>query len=364
MHPSINNTHILVIGAGVSGLTTAHCLLQRGYQVTIIAEKFVPQIVSSVAGALWEWPPAISKGLQDQRSLERCQQWSVVSYEKFFELATDEQTGVHFRPANFYFHYRVEDDPWQLQKMTEVQHHVQGFRHDAALINEHGVNPQLGFLDVYQYLAPMVDTDSYLNWLLHQLQAAGCRVLTQRIDGYLREQEEQLKRQFGVDAIVNCSGLGARELAQDDMYPLRGALVRVKNDGSCMPRITESHSVLQDREGERSMVFVIPRGKNMLMLGGLTEPDEWSTDITLENYPPMRDMLQHCIEFLPILKHACIDPDEPVRVGLRPFCRENVRLEVEAGTHIIHNYGHGGAGVTYSWGCAQEVVELMGIVLT
>ncbi|MCY0909922.1 MAG: FAD-dependent oxidoreductase, partial [Sulfobacillus thermotolerans] len=65
-----------------------------------------------------------------------------------------------------------------------------------------------------------------------------------------------------------------------------------------------------------------------------------------------------CLEFMPVLANAKIDPIEPVRVGLRPFRQQNVRLEQEMGTRIIHNYGHGGAGVTFSWGCALEVVEL------
>ena len=46
-------------------------------------------------------------------------------------------------------------------------------------------------------------------------------------------------------------------------------------------------------------------------------------------------------------------------VGLRPG-RMEVRLEREEknGKYLIHNYGHGGSGVTLSWGCADEVVEL------
>ena len=54
---------------------------------------------------------------------------------------------------------------------------------------------------------------------------------------------------------------------------------------------------------------------------------------------------------------AEIDLLEPVRVGLRPLRPANVRLERETGTRIIHNYGHGGSGVTFSWGCAEEVAE-------
>jgi D-amino-acid oxidase len=45
------------------------------------------------------------------------------------------------------------------------------------------------------------------------------------------------------------------------------------------------------------------------------------------------------------------------KVGLRPS-RSAVRLERDG--RVVHCYGHGGAGVTLSWGCADEVVELVG----
>jgi len=50
-----------------------------------------------------------------------------------------------------------------------------------------------------------------------------------------------------------------------------------------------------------------------------------------------------------------------VRSGLRPK-RPEVRLErvVRDGIVVIHNYGHGGSGVTLSWGCAREVVAELG----
>jgi D-amino-acid oxidase len=364
MRSMMNNARVLVIGAGVSGLTTALCLRQKGMQVTVVAEKFAPQIVSVVAGALWEWPPAVCGFHLDQQSLERSKQWCMVSYEKFFELAYNEQTGVFIRPVTFYFRYEVQTNPQARHKMEEIQSHVRGFHHDPSLIAEHQVNQNIGLKDAYRHLAPMIDTDTYMSWLFDQVREAGCTILTRRIDGDLREQERQLKQRFGVDAIVNCSGLGARELAKDNVYPLRGALIRVKNDGSSMPRITEAHTVPHETGEEQDLVFIVPRGKNKLILGGLTEPHEWSTDITLENYLPIRDMLHRCLEFLPILKQAYIDLDYPICVGLRPLRNENVRLEQEAGTQIIHNYGHGGSGVTFSWGCAQEVAEQMEAMLS
>ena len=363
MSSPMNQARVLVIGAGVSGLTTALCLRQKGFAVTVVAERFAPQIVSVVAGALWEWPPAVCGFHQDQRSLERSKQWCMTSYEKFFELSADEQTGVFIRPVNFYFRYEIQTNPRSLHKMEEIQSHVKGFRHDPALITEHQINRNIGLKDAYRHLAPMIDTDAYMSWLLAQVQEAGCVVLTERINGDLREQERQLKRKFGVEAIVNCSGLGARELAKDDMFPLRGALIRVKNDGSSMPRVTEAHTVPHETGDQQDLVFIVPRGKNMLLLGGLTEPNQWSHDISLENYRPIQDMLERCVEFMPTLKQAHFDPKETVRVGLRPLRKDNVRLEREPGTNIIHNYGHGGSGVTFSWGCAGEIAEAMPAIL-
>lgn len=85
------------------------------------------------------------------------------------------------------------------------------------------------------------------------------------------------------------------------------------------------------------------------MLGGLAEPGEWNQEIGLHNYEPVRAMYRRCLEFLPALGGAEIDAAEPVRVGLRPLRADNARLQLEPGARIIHNYGHGGSGVTFSW---------------
>ena len=139
---------------------------------------------------------------------------------------------------------------------------------------------------------------------------------------------------------------------------MRGALVRVRNDGKAMPRITEAHCIAHDSSSqEHGFIFIVPRGDDMLVLGGLAEPDQWDLNIGLDNYEPIRAMYRRCVDFLPMLKHAEIDAAEPVRVGLRPFREQNVRVERESGTRIIHDYGHGGSGITLSWGCSLEVVQ-------
>jgi D-amino-acid oxidase len=349
---------VLVIGAGVSGLTSALCLRRRGLAVTVVADRFAPQVTSVVAGALWEWPPAVCGHHQDQVSLGRSKGWAATSYEIFADLARDPATGVFLRPATFYATRPIEEDERLQAKVKELEPKVRRFRRDPALIAENGVNPALGLHDAYTYLAPMIDTDVYMRWLLDRVRDAGCTIEEGRVAGPLRGQEESLLRRYGALAIVNCTGLGAAELAEDRMSPLRGAIIRIRNDGRAMPRIAQAHCLSQDDAGdERGFVFIVPRGDDLAVLGGFAELDEWDLDIGLHNYEPVRAAYRRCLEFLPVLRDAEIDAAEPVRVGLRPFRPRNVRVECEPGTRIVHNYGHGGSGVTFSWGCAHEVAD-------
>jgi D-amino-acid oxidase len=351
---------VLVIGAGVVGLTTAVCLARERFRVMVIADRFAPQVTSVVAGALWEWPPAVCGLHQDAASLSSAKYWSEASYRVFTALARDPTTGVFLRPVTFYFKRPIRDDPRQAEKVNEYKDKVERFRHDAALIAEHGINPNLGYRDAYTHLAPMIDTDAYLQWLLAEVLRAGCKVIEETVVGPLRDQEARLLCRYGANAIVNCAGLGARELTGDQIIPLRGALIRVRNDGVAMPRIAEAHCVSQNgSRDDRGFIFIVPRGNDMLVLGGMAEPDEWNVNIDLTNHEPVRDIFRRCVEFLPALRGAIVDAAEPVRVGLRPFRRQGVRLEFEAETRIIHNYGHGGSGVTYSWGCGLDVVKLV-----
>jgi D-amino-acid oxidase len=350
---------VLVIGAGVSGLTTALCLRQKGFGVTVVADRFAPHVTSVVAGALWEWPPAVCGRHDDRDSLARAKVWCQLSYGVFADLALDPETGVSLRPSNFYFKRPIEEDPLQREKMEELRNKVQGFTHDSGLIAANQVNSDTGVRDAYAHLAPMIDTDIYMLWLLREVRNSGCRVVQAKIEGLLGDQEEALLQRFGARAIVHCAGLGAKELAEDDVFPVRGALIRVRNDGKEMPRITEAHCISHTGpSNEPGFLFIVPRGREMLLLGGLAEPGELGLNVDLENHSPIQEMHRRCLKFLPILKRAKIDAAEPIRVGLRPFRHAGVRLEREPGRRIIHNYGHGGSGVTFSWGCSQEVVRL------
>jgi D-amino-acid oxidase len=346
---------VLVIGAGVNGLTTALKLLEQGVRVTVAADRFAPQVTSVVAGALWEWPPAVCGSHHDKTSLARSKVWSAISYPIFSSLASDPRTGVFLRPVTFYFKEKLEETSLELSKMEEFRDKVAQFSRDPAFIVKNGINPSLGLNDAYRFIAPMVDTDAYMPWLLDQIRMAGVKIVERHISGSLAEIELSLRKEYSADWIVNCSGLGARELACDDVYPLRGALVRLRNNIG----LAEAHCVSHHNgDADPSFIFILPRGRDRILVGGLAEKNEWDLRLGLD-HPSIRQMWSRCLEFLPALKHARLDEAEPVRAGLRPVRPHNVRLELEPNSRIIHNYGHGGSGVTFSWGCAAEIADLI-----
>ncbi len=362
-----NETRILIIGAGISGLTTAICLKENGFGVVIVAEKFAPDIVSNVAGALWEWPPAACGKHGTPRSLERSKVWCMTSYEKFKTLQSEygpESTGIYIRNATFYFHEVLEKLPEDLKKMNELAGRVDNFQRGLDVIsNTIDLTSQQDIKDAYRHISPMVDTDVYMQWLLEQVKNMSCEIIQEKITLNLIEHEQALLDRFQCAAIVNCTGLGSIEIANDpSMYPLRGALVKVKDEKGL---IDGAHCIAhkETSNSEQDIVFIVPRGnKKTVILGGLVQIHQWGQSMSL-NDPIIKRMYNGCLEFLPTLKSLPLDEKDSVRTGLRPFTQTNVCVERVPATCIFYNYGHGGAGVTLSWGCAQETVDSIQTIL-
>ncbi|GLZ33557.1 amino acid oxidase [Lentzea sp. NBRC 105346] len=332
--PRRYSRRLLVLGAGVVGLTTALVARRRGFEVTVVADRYAPHVTSATAAALWEWPVADA----------RAKEWAALSYRIFNDMAADPLTGVAMRPSLSYQRVPIDANPEALAGMTELRAHVRGFRHDSTLIAVHGVRGDV--TDAYEYLAPMVDTDRYLAWLLREVRSAGCEVEVALIRGKLTDEQDRLLRRYDATAIVNCTGLGAIELAADpDLRPLRGASVHLRNPGiGCAHRV----------DG----LSIVPRARDRVVLGGIVESDRWTTDLTMKSHQIL-ELVARCRIFLPTLREAQPVPGNPVRSGLRPHRDRGVRVEVERGCPIVHNFGHGDTGFTVSWGCAEDAVDLV-----
>jgi D-amino-acid oxidase len=128
-----------------------------------------------------------------------------------------------------------------------------------------------------------------------------------------------------------------------DLEPHRGQVAIV-------PRIEDlSAAIVCDDE---PLMYAIPR-TNDCVFGGT---NELSDNLAVDPSTTSR-IVAECSRVLDIDRPRVLAE----RVGLRPFRRSGVRLErdqLRDGRTVIHNYGHGGAGFTLSWGCAREVLEL------
>ncbi|OTA57956.1 FAD dependent oxidoreductase [Hypoxylon sp. EC38] len=369
--PSSKSPHVLIIGGGVTGLISAWVLLDRGYRVTIVSSAWVndeQRLTSQIAGALWEFPPAVCGQHTDKISLAHSKHWSMTAYHIWDGIASiptlSEASGVRMMPSDFFFPEPVESDKAQVNKMTEIMASgVRGFYRGADIIDERGIDPSYGAVDAYELLAPVIDTDKAMQWLTELVENKGASLVTETIHDDLVEIEDSLRARFEADVIVNCTGLQAQELAGDEsVYPIRGGLIRVINDGSDFPKVDAALTITADAaHSANEIIFLVPRNDNILLIGGITEPHEWNLDLTLDT-PIIRRMRERCEKFLPGLENARVDPDYPFAQGLRPFRGQNVRVERElrrTGSRIVHSYGHGGAGWSLSFGCAQDVAMLV-----
>lgn len=381
--PTATSSTILIIGGGVTGLITAWVLLDRGYHVTIVSQRWASftdeqRLTSQIAGALFEYPPAVCGQHTDAISLNNSKRWCMVAYKIWDAISSDPNraaiSGVQMKRSNFFFPRPIEEDSAQLMKMREIESSgIRGFSRAPNLIQKQGIDPRYGAVDAYEHLAPIIDTDRAMEWLMVLVQSKGAKFITETIHGDLYNQEDELRERFGADVIVNATGLSGLELAGDrTCFPLRGALIRIINDGTDFPKVESSLAITADAAHDNEIVFIVPRNDDILLLGGIAQPHEWKLDLKLDS-PEIQRMRTRCENFLPGLKNARVDPDYPLAQGLRPARERNVRVERELRQHrvqidgwerlepsrIVHSYGQGGAGWSLSFGCAEDVASLV-----
>jgi D-amino-acid oxidase len=320
--------NVAIIGAGVSGLTCGVVLAEHGYCTTIFAKDIGQQTTSSVAAAVW-FPYHVEPA-------ERVIPLALESYQVLVDLARFPETGVSIiESQQFSRTGEIEIPDWAIplgaQRLSSV---ATGLWPVCDRAQRGGYSFESGF----SLRTPLTDTTIYLDYL-----GARFRKAAGEIKANVRfEKLEDVDAKF--DLLINCAGIGARELVGDaDLEPHRGQVAIVsKIEGlSC--------AIVCDDE---PLMYAIPR-TNDCVFGGTNElSDNLAADPTTTSR-----IVDECSRVLNIGK----PPVLAERVGLRPFRKSGVRIEpaqLRDGRSVIHNYGHGGAGFTLSWGCAREVLEL------
>lgn len=303
-----------VVGAGVAGLTTATVLTEAGWSVDIVAAETFGQTVSSVAAAVWTMTSA------EPADLTR--RWALASRERFARIAADPTSGV--APLRQRELERTDPGPLWWQSTPHVRR-----------LADDGLPP--GYAAGYEIDGFIIEPPRYLAWLTTKLVEVGVAVTIGAID--------RLDDVAG-DLVVNCTGLGARQLIGDEtLFPIRGQVVAVANPG-----ITEA---VADESNADRISYVYPRSTEVI-LGGARQVGSYDTS-------PDPELTSRILADAAVLDPRIAGAEVlDVRVGLRPG-RPQVRVDAEKlrdGRPLVHNYGHSGAGFILSWGCALDVAGL------
>ena len=319
--------NVAIIGAGVSGLTCGVVFVERGYRTAIFAKDIGQQTTSSVAAAVW-FPYHVEPA-------ERVIPLALETYRVLLDLTPFSESGVSIIESRQFLRTgEIEIPEWAIplgaQSLSSV---AMGLRPVRDRAQRGGYSFKSGF----SLRVPLMDTTIYLGYLAARFRKAGGE-----IHADVRfEKLEDVDRKF--DLVINCAGIGARELVRDaDLEPHRGQVAIVpKLDGlSC--------AIVCD---DAPLMYAIPR-TNDCVFGGTNDV----SDNVAPDPATTSRIVAECSRVLNIEKPRVLAE----RVGLRPFRKSGVRLErnrLANGRTVIHNYGHGGAGFTLSWGCAREVLE-------
>ncbi len=295
---------VIVVGAGVVGLSCAVRLLEAGHRVDVLARDLPLETTSAVAAAIWYPYRALPQ--------DRVTAWSGASYAEFVGLAGEPDTGVRMLTGTEVLAERTPD-PWWRPAVPSLDR-------ETAL--------PAGYRDGWTFVTPVVEMPVYLRWLTARVEALGGTLTRMNLPG-LPEAE----------LVVNCAGLGARLMAADrSVVPVRGQVLAVEQVGL--------ERWWLDSAGP---TYVVPRSRDIIV-GGTDDEGDWSRTPSPET---ARAILARATRLVPELEGAKVLRH---KVGLRPV-RPAVRVERQGS--VVHCYGHGGAGVTLSWGTADEVVGLV-----
>ncbi len=305
---------VSVVGGGVIGLTAALRLAEDGHRVSCLRDLPAAHTVSALAGGLWFPYHVEPRG--------RVLDWGRSSLRTLLELAADPESGVILREGVFV--ERCDPDRWWLEGVGTWREAEESELPPGAV---GGVVPRL----------PMVTMPVHLHWLEESCVAAGVTLLEQSV-GDLSE--------VAGDVVVVAAGLRSPALLPGlGIGPSRGQVALLSNPGLERWHVDEGNPA--------GLTYVLPH-PGWVVCGGT------DVEASVDERPDPEvheQILRRCREAVPALRDAEVLGS---RVGFRPVAPA-VSLEVleVGGRPVVTDAGHGGAGVTLAWGCADEVARLV-----
>ncbi|KAK5998858.1 D-amino-acid oxidase [Cladobotryum mycophilum] len=248
--------HIVVIGAGVLGLTCALQLSKQGHHVTVLARElpgdWTVDYASPRAGAHFRPTPTANDQERFENTLMR------ETFQKFLQLSKeDKDAGVEFVPAVEYFDSTLSEGD------VEMFASWPGFRIFDPSELPRGSSIKAGLT----YSAWVLNSPVYLSWLQTQAEKCGAVISRQRLSA---TQEAvfiaaELRSEIAWPSIViNASGMGFND---PDTFPSRGQFILLSNE---YDRTISHHA----SDGHSTVVIPRPLGGGTV-IGGTKEPHNW-----------------------------------------------------------------------------------------
>jgi D-amino-acid oxidase len=320
---AVRKARVAVVGAGVVGLACA-CELAAQCDVTVFHDQDLLGSTSAFATAIWH------VYLVDPHETQHLD-WSRRTLQRLILQAEIPEAGIEFCEGVELFRTTPEHrPPWA------------DIASDFAPLTPTELAAYPDRTWGYRIAAPTANMFKYLTWLAKQCTERGAKFRHEHISSLI-----DLGGEYRI--VVNCTGIGARGLVNDEeLYPVRGQYLVLQ------PNSETPKTYVGDDEHPGGMAYVIPRDREV-MVGGTEEPEQWSMEFDANK----KAMLARAGEFFPQ------DLTELVElravVGLRP-CRRSRRVRFgqdEEAPWIVHNYGHGGSGFSLAWGCAEDASHLV-----
>lgn len=319
---------VCVVGAGVIGLSVATHLLESYHNelvVTVIADRFTPDTTASDrSGGL-----ILVSAQQDSKTTAVWMKNSLEHFSKLYNVGKDATDKGISRSSGVFVKPQDKKGPAWYKDMFPSNYQ------DLCSAN----GQELAQCSTY-----LVSPSKYLSYLMNKIQQLGGVLVKHKV--------ESVSELSSFDVIVNCTGLRARDLASDiNVYPIKGTVVSIK-----APWIKEW--LLEGVVHSPRRTYCLPRTDDVI-LGGFNENGVADSLIDLQE---TQGIIDRCVESIPSIRKAEV---LQVWTGIRPMRKGGVRLEKELinDTVVIHNYGHGSYGMTLSWGCAEEVGDIVGQTL-
>lgn len=324
------------------GVTVAKRLLEsfsNKIEITLISEAFSPNTTSDVSAGFWK--PYCLDGCCD----ELIKKWGKETYYRILNEALSDdaaQNGIQILPAYVLNSSEKVEIPFWADDVAEFR-----ILDKSEISHICAPDPNTSIRSGITFTTTTITVHKYISYVMKVLKLQGVKFIQRKLTNLTEYVNDSSSEIF--DYMINCVGLGALEFCNDTkMKPVRGQVLRVKAPW-CKRCIILEHEV----------TYILPLTE-LVVLGGTQEPgifNKIADDETCEQ------ILERCSKLMPSLKNAEIVDKT---AGLRPLREGGIRLELELirnrsgkTVKVIHNYGHGGSGVTLCWGCATEVCDII-----